>query len=435
MTESTTETGIAPPTLRGVTLRHMRVETDFRRDTRGLIRSEREDYSSFLWNMVRWDFQPKVYLADVVGPTREAEVTYGQEGSLYTSVNHYIRRENRPDLIRVLKFYCSYMMQQARKEVDLHRQLFSVFKAVDFARMIVQYSPHCINLEAEALVFGVFHDLGSQLPNRFRGYLETEHSIYNHMKRLQVAPTDSGVRLQLAAQLIRQRSYYDALVQYQYLNQWYPKIPRQGDTKRGNVFIKIAEIFQDLADFTEEGADRLNDARKIKTFIERYNRDFSEKEDSLPIPTGNVPGQLGKIIRGLRQISARWYLRALAVRTLPAHIITEQVMSLAENYLTDRRPKDAQKLLMDGYPYWKRMDHNRESLEDQVNYLKQIVQISVQLKDQKRVDWANTEIRECQHRINEILEEEKAIQARKDALLAGEELPEETPRMRSRRRV
>ena len=101
---------------RAVQLRHMRVETEFRRTTQRLEREERDQYSSMLWNLMRLDKKPKVAILDLVGPRGEYGLDYSHEESLKSSVDHYHRRFNHAQLVRVLKYYTVYLMQQARKE-------------------------------------------------------------------------------------------------------------------------------------------------------------------------------------------------------------------------------------------------------------------------------------------------------------------------------
>ena len=212
---------------RPVDLRTMRVETDFRRSTQRLERQEREAYSSMLWNLMRMDRKPKVAILDLVGPTGDNQLDYSQEDSLKSSVDHYHRRFDRAQLVRVLKYYTVYLMQRARKERDPERQLFLIFKAVEFCRMIVQYSAYTIHAEAETIIFGAFTDLAGQRPAQFTKYVEAEQSIYNIMKKLHFSPVDTDARMEMAEQLVRQSSYFDAFVQYQYLLGRLPRVPRE----------------------------------------------------------------------------------------------------------------------------------------------------------------------------------------------------------------
>src|SRR5574341_2077025 len=126
-----------------VQLKMLRTEAEFRRQTRNLEREERDRYSSFVWNVVRMDLGPRVSLGDVTGLAGEGSLDYRSESSLKRSLDFYSRKE-RERLILALKFYAAYVLQQARQETAFNRQLFLIFKAVDFLRMIVQYSPHAV---------------------------------------------------------------------------------------------------------------------------------------------------------------------------------------------------------------------------------------------------------------------------------------------------
>ncbi|MEE8397095.1 MAG: hypothetical protein V3S29_13650 [bacterium] len=423
MSEISGEQGQKTATIRPLAFRVMRVESDFRRDTRGLDRWERDEYSSTIWNLLRMERKPKVAILDLVGPTRDNPIEFHHEEPLTASVAHYHRKNDRTELRRVLKFYCAYLMQQARKEPDQTKQLFCVFKVVDCARMMVQSSPYAVNAEAEALVFGIFHDLGTQLPGRFKRYLETEQRVFNTMKRLQVSPTNDMLRLELADAFQSQTSHADALAQYHQLLDRFPRMPREGDTRRGRIFIKIGEVFQTLADQAQHGSEALGDARKLKNFVERYNRDFAERGRKIPALQGPAASQIAKVARAMREISSRWYLRALAVRTLNPRTVTRQVVRLAENYSEERRPKEALKLLLDAYPYWRRVDETVESIPERINYLTMIANTAMVCRARKRVDWANQELREHQNRLNDMLARDKEREARREALLAGEEMP------------
>ena len=97
MTEIEADAALSGGARGAVELRHMRVETDFRRATQSLERQERDKYSSMLWNMIRMDRKPKVAILDLVGPRGDNDIDYRDEISLKASVDHYHRLEDQED--------------------------------------------------------------------------------------------------------------------------------------------------------------------------------------------------------------------------------------------------------------------------------------------------------------------------------------------------
>ncbi len=421
MTEIQPEQAPRQPSRGAVLLRHMRVETDFRRVTQRLERQERDKYSSFLWNMIRMERAPKVSIMEVVGARVDNPVEYWHEDPLKTSVDFYHSRVDRAGLIGVLKFYTVFLLQQARKEADPDKQLFLIFKTAEFARMIVQYSPYSIHADAEALVFGLFHDLSAHSPAQFRIYVEQEKPIFDTMRKLHFSPLDTDARLELGNLLIRQSSYFDALVQYQYLLGRYPRVPRDADLPRGRVFIKIAEIFQSLIDYAEDGPGQFRDARKLRNFIDRYNRDYAQRGAAIPRIREPSPAQIRKAVQAMRGIANLWYQRALAVRLLGPRMVTKLVSDLAANYIKDRNSKEAHKLLHTAYRYWRRVPDAIDSLQQRIEYLNLMTSVGTQLRKRDMVNFAYREIREYQNRLSDLELRQKAEQARREALLAGEE--------------
>jgi tetratricopeptide (TPR) repeat protein len=347
-------------------------------------------------------------------------VGYKQEDSLRTSVNFYHSRVDRSGLTDVVKYYTVFLMQQARKETDPQKQLFIIFKAVEFARMIVQYSPYSIHADAEALVFGVFSDLAAYNPAQFQNYFDTEQPIYALMKRLHFSPMDMDARLELGDLYVRQKSYYDAMAQYQYLLTRYPRIPRESDLPRGRVYIKIAEILQELIDYAEQESEQFQDARKLKNFIERYNRDFSERGATLTSLQNPNPAQIARAMRSMRNVANLWYQRALGVRLIGPRMVTKLVTQLANNHMKDGQKKEAQKLLTSAYRYWQRVPESVDSIEQRLDYLNLMVSVGMQVKQRDMIDFANQQLREYQNRLTELGLLEQAKVDRKEALLAGE---------------
>ena len=407
-----------------IELRHMRMETEFRRSTQGVEREERDKYNSMLWNLIRMDSKPKVSIMELVGPRGENELDYRNEESLKSSVDHYHRRFDRAQLVRVLKYYTVYLMQRARKEGDPEKQFFLIFKAIELCRMIVQYSPFGLNAEAETIVFGAMSDLAASRPAQFDRYEDTERNIFNMMKKLHFSPVDTNARMDMAEQMVRQSSYFDALVQYKYLLDRLPKVPRESDLARGRIFIRVGEIFQNLIDYVEEGPAHFVDARKLRSFIERYNRDFSERGKTLPRITNPNAGQIRNAIKAMRNVAIIWYQRALGVRLLGPRMVTKLVASLAEHHMKAGQRKDALKVLHVGYRYWARVPEEIDSLEQRLEYLNLMAATATQLKQQPTVKFANQQMRQFGNRLADMVARRDAVEARKQALRDGEELSE-----------
>ncbi len=422
MVETSSERPIPRTRTGAIVLRHMRVETDFRRQTQRLEREERDKYSSFLLNMFRMEGKPKVRLLDLVGLRGDNPVEYVHEDPMKTSLDYYHGKVDRTELVRVLKYFTVYLMQQARKEPEPQKQLFLIFKAVEFARMIVQYSPFSIHADAETLVFGVFHDLGDQRPAQFRHYVETEQAIYTLMKKLHLSPVDNDVRMEMAEQLVRQTSYSDAMAQYQFLLTRYPKISKEIDIPRSRVCIKIAEIFQALADYAEGGPEGFKDARKLRNFIDRYNRGFATKKRLLPRITEPTTAQVRRAAQAMRQEANIWYHRALVARLLGPLMVTKLVSQLAENHLKDKQHKEALAALTNGYNYWKRVPEAIETIEQRIEYLTLMQSVGAQLRKRETVEFATQEMREYQNRLTEHVARINAKEERREAILEGEDL-------------
>jgi tetratricopeptide (TPR) repeat protein len=399
----------------------MRVETDFRRETQRLERNERDKYSSFLLNLIRMEGKPKVAILDVVGPRLDNPVEYGHEDPLNASVDYYHSKIDRAQFVRVLKYYTVYLMQQARKTTEPDKQLFLIFKAVEFARMIVQYAPFAIHADAEALVFGVFHDLGDQRPGQFRRYIEAEQSIFSLMKKLHFSPVDNDTRIEMAEQMVRQSSYFDAMAQYQFLLTRYPRIPQEADLPRARVSIQIAEIFQGLVEYAEGGPEEFRDARKLRNFIDRYNRDYASRKRPLPRILRPDRDQIARAVRGLREEANHWYQRALAVRLVGPRMVTRLVSQLAENYLKDGKNKDALNVLNVGYSYWRRVPEAIETIEQRIEYLNLMISVGSKLKRRDTVNFANQEVREFQNRLTERELLRAAEEKRREAMFEEEE--------------
>jgi hypothetical protein len=430
MTESRTSNRTAPaprPSERPITLKRLRVESQFLEETKGLERKERDRYGSQLWNLMRLDFAPKVKLIDLVGPRVDAAIDTEHEGSIRSVVDHYHGRPDRADLHQVLKFFSVYLLQRARREPSFAKQQFLLFKAVDLLRMITQYSTWCVHRDAEALVYAIFDDLGTQKEERFAKYRDRELRIYPLMKKLHEVPRDFVLRLELADELGRQTSFFDALVQYDFLRRFYPRFYTASNLERqlGVIYSRVAGLFQNMLD--NLGRD-YRDARKLNGFIERYNRQFATRKDSLVPFTQDGKGTADRVARGLRHTAENWYRRALAVKVLPAETLVQNAAAFARNLAGERRHKEALNVLMENYRYWSGIGQSVESLQRRINYLEQLTKIAGQAGKRDQVNWANLEQRDHLAKLDELIRQSESYRKRREEILReareGAEEPE-----------
>ena len=374
-----------------VHLRPTRAEVEFRNDTRNLQRRERDRFSNVLWNMVRLEFGPRTTLTDLVGRDQEAMLDYRDDRAINSSVNYYHQKSDHSDLLQVLKFFTAYLMQQARKDPDPAKQQFLLFKAVDLARMIVQYSPMAVNTDAEGIVFAIFIALGTDNRARFGRYMEREQTVLALMRRLQTIPNEMQLRLQLADALVEQTSYLDALVQYQMLLR---VLAHRGDTRtreRGWVLGRMGDLFQSLSELS---AANLRDGRKLGAFIDRFNRSFAEKGHGLPALHGTQSAQLNRVRQGLLREANRWSLRAAAAPQLEARVRARMCARVGANLNALGRYKEALGVLEEGHPNWKRVPDSASAHQEHLQFLREVTTAALHLKNRAMMDWATREASE-----------------------------------------
>jgi tetratricopeptide (TPR) repeat protein len=399
-----------------IVLRTLRVEAVYRHDTRNLERAERDRYSSFLWNVVRLDLGPKVTLSDLVGEAGNQALDTSHETDLSRSLDFYSGKD--PKLILpVLRFFSAYLMQQARHAKDLRRQLFLAFKAMDLLRMIVQYSPYAVNYDAETLVSGLFADLGSQLPQRFGRYHESETRIHALMRRLHHAPNDHSARAQLADAYARQTSLYDAYVQYQMILKLMPALRLELDRRRGLVSVRVGDIFQGLADMSLAG---VQDARKLRNFVERYNRDHTGRGQQIPPITGPDPAVLRRVQRSFRTLANRSYLVATKVRELEPHVLLNAYTNLGTNLLAEGRFKEAAATLTEGNRHYKPQQETIAVLEQRLTFLETLSGAASRARRKELYNSAQTQITEVKKRYRAMNTAAADKQRRRAQLLAAE---------------
>ena len=228
----------------------------------------------------------------------------------------------------------------------------------------------------------------------------------------------------MAEQMMRQSSYFDAFVQYQYLLGRLPRVPRESDLARGRVFIKIGEIFQNLIDYVESGPAHFQDARKLRSFVERYNRDFAERGKILPRITSPNAGQIRKAVAAMRTVVIIWYQRALGVRLMGPRMVTRLVAQLAENCTKAGQRKEALKALHVGYRFWTRVPEGIDSIQQRIEYLNLMITIGTQLRQRDTVYFATQQLREYGTRLAELELRRNKLEIRRQAMMEGEEFSE-----------
>jgi tetratricopeptide (TPR) repeat protein len=397
-------------------LRTMKAEAIYRRDTRNLERAERDRYSSFLWNVVRLDLGPRVTLADLVEEAGSRAPADRQEDDLAKSLDFYARKDPER-LLPVLKFFSAYLLQKAREATDSRRQLFLAFKGIDLLRMIVQYSPYSVSLEAESIVAGLLADLNGQLPQRFGRYNETEIRVLATMQVLQHASNDHGARAQLADAYVRQTSHYDALVQYQVLLRLLPAMRLELDRRRGLVHVRIGDLFQGLADMNLVG---LQDGRKLRNFVERYTRDHEDGKELLPAVFGSDPNSLRRLQTGFRMLATRSYLRAVKVRDLEPHVLLSVYTRLGRNLIAAGKYKEAASALTEGNRHYKPKQETLAMLDQRVAYLELLADAAHRARRKDLFDQVQVQMTEVKKRHRDLRSANVERQRRRADLLGVE---------------
>ncbi|HUJ77057.1 MAG TPA: hypothetical protein VL359_19480 [bacterium] len=377
-----------------IPLRMLKTEAEYRRVTRNLEREERNKYGNFLWNLMRLDFGPKVSLVHLVGDNANARLDPKDEDGLNSLINYYARKE-APEFLRILRYLAAFLLQQARATDSLRHQLFLCFKAVDCLRMIVQHSAFSVSVDAESLVGGLFMDMGTRLPQRFAAYMRTETRIYNLMRQLAVNASNHQARLNLAVQLTSQSSYYDAFVQYQMLLKLLPPMPVEKDRQRGMVYLKMGELIQAIINRT---SGPLVDGRKMKNFVDRYNRDYAGRGAELPRLLNLDASTMGRVQRSLRSVANRYFRRAVQVPNLESAAMLSAYRSMGENHFGEKHFAEAAVALVEGYKFLGEPKETLDELESILEYLDMISTSAGRSGRRDLQEWARPHIEDYKKR-------------------------------------
>lgn len=390
-----------------IAVRLMRIESEFRKATRDLPRQEREKFDSFLWNSLRFDFGPKVTISQMVGTGQKASLGMEHEGAIKSAVDYYQKKVDHRELLRVLRYYAAFFLQQARKETTFSKQAFLLFKAVDMLRMVTQYAGYSINVDAETIVFGIFADLGEQRPDQFAPYFDAQIEIVKAMRRLQAFPGDHRVREKLAELYYKQTSYFDSVMQFEFLSRTYPKMPITADLRRGETYLRIAKIIQELAHVP---TNRLGDARKLRNFIDRYNRDFVSKGKGIIPMSGNNPDLLQKSMNSMLPAANVWYRKALEVTRMRAPLLVEAVMNLSQNLAQTGNFKESLAVLVENQEALKKVGTSPSAWETRLEYINQLIALATKLKKRDVTAKALEQQRDFRGEVEKIQQRQKDIE-------------------------
>lgn len=396
-------------------LRSMRVESQYRSDTRNLSRQEQEKYGNLLWNLMRLNMGPSVTISDLVGADNDGKLDFKDESGLFSNVAFYHRKGDTGELLSVLKFFTAHLLHQARREDDPAKQEFLLYKAADMARMIVQFSPLSANGDAEAIVFSIYVALGTDTPARYANLMENEEFIYKQMRQLESNPHEIPLRMEIGDALLAQGSYFDALVQYRMLLRLLGRRGAGSNRSRSWVIRRTGELFQQLSDIS---ASNLRDGRKLNSFIERYNWDYSEGGGEIPRLVSLSSGQVNQVRRALLEEANRWHIQAAASHLLERRLRVKIAGKVGENYNELRQYSKSMKVLEDCYPLWEGVEVTKNSLEEQLHYLDQAYKAAVQLKNHVKAGWVSRETAATNSKMAELNKAEQNREAAKAALMA-----------------
>ena len=396
-------------------LKNLKAESQYRAETRNLSREERQKYGNFLWNLVRMNLGPPVAIGDLVGSNQDSRLSLANEQGLDSSVNFYQARGDPAELVRVLKFFTAYLLHQARKEDLPEQQEFLLYKAADLARMIVQYSPMAASGMAEAIVFNIYIALGTDQPAAYANLMGREENVHALMRRVETMPQDTPLRLELADQLLAQESFIDALVQYRMLLRLLAMRGSASVRSRSWVVCRLGDLFQRVADIPE---GNLRDGRKLKTFVDRFNRDIAEKGNTLPPFQAPTRAQVVRVRMALQAEANRWHLQAVASPLLEPRRRVGIVARAGDNFMEMGQYGQALQVLQDAYGLWVGVEDTQKTLEEKLAYLGRISTAASQLKNPETATWANRAMNETNGRLSAIVKKKKEHEAARAALLA-----------------
>jgi hypothetical protein len=171
------------------------------------------------------------------------------------------------------------------------------------------------------------------------------------------------------------------------------------------------------------------DARKVNSFIERYNRSFAAKREMLVPFLQDGKGTPERAARALRHNAEQWYRKALASKLLPAEMQVQNASNLARNLVGERRFREAVGVLTDGYKYWSGVGHTVETLQSRIRFLEQLLKAGMQAGRRDQVNWANIEQRDHLGKLDDMVKASEDYKKRREEILkqAREGVDDEVP--------
>lgn len=395
-------------------LRVMRVESQYRNETRLISRLEQEKHGNMLWNLLRMNLGPSMTIADLVGVNQDGKLGYEQEKGMSSNLAYYHKHGDPAELIPVLKFFTAHLMKQARREDDQGKQEFLLYKAIDMARMIVQYSPMSANGDAESVVFSIYIALGTDAPARFAHVMKKEEMIYQQMRHLENTPQEIPLRMEIADALADQGSHFDALVQYRLLLRLMVRRGPGSNKSRSWVIARMGDLFQNLSDIS---TTQLKDGRKLSAFIERYNWDFSEKGEPLPTLDTLTKSNVNQVRRALLAEANRWHQQAVNSNLLERRLRVRIAGRMGENLNELKQFAKSLTFLEECFPLWGGVETTKKSLQEKLSYLELAYKAAAQTKNQSKLGWVSRETATTNSQLSELEKAERDRQHARAALL------------------
>ncbi len=201
----------------------------------------------------------------------------------------YFLRKNDVKLYRQHLLAIAHMcLKQARLATHKNDQLPLLFKTIDLLRMYIQYSDEAVDVMASSVIVHIF----STFPDEFNEKLQIEREVFKHYIQLhktkrQVKDIGFGdkenvaLRIKIARLSAQQKNYYDGLVQFSTILDFY-KFRSSDDPQvvlnRAKSHAWIGSVFQEIIHYVQPG-----EATILRNFIYRYNRDHATRKKPYPI--------------------------------------------------------------------------------------------------------------------------------------------------------
>ena len=188
---------------------------------------------------------------------------------------------------------------------------------------------------------------------------------------------------------------------------------------RFHEYLKTAQVFQDIMDHAE-GAK--HDARKLKNFVERFNRDFADRSNEVTPVTGADKDSLKRTVNSVRQLANQYYARALTVQVLDARLLVSLATRLGASYVEEGRFKDAADVFAEGAKLWKGVPDTPENLKRRVEFFELAVTAAGKSGKKQVLSWAQQSLLEYRKRLAMLNAEEKQRMIRRAVIMGTGEV-------------